>query len=234
MFFSHNELGVVLAGNCRHLPLSSHVLTPIILFGVGSPLVVEYAETCRRLGCRIVAWVKNRPDPVYVAGGEPIVDARELARPLPDGACFCPLFTPANRRVAVDEATALGFAFTRALIDPTAIVASTAAIGHGSFLNAGCIIGGEARLAEHVLVNRGATVGHHALLGTFVSLGPGAILAGHVTVGPGVMIGAGAIVTPQVTIGADAVIGAGAVVVGDVPPGATVFGNPARVVETVR
>lgn len=206
-------------------------MTDTVLFGIGSPLVVEYVETCRRLGYRIVAAVTNRPGTVYFADDAVVVDVRELTSPPPDAQCFCPMFTPENRRAAVDEAGALGFTFSRALIDPTAIVASATAIGGGSFLNAGCIIGAEATLGEHVVVNRGATVGHHAALGDFVSLGPGAILAGQVSIGAGVMIGAGAVVLPLITIGADAVIGAGAVVVEDVPPRAKILGNPGRIIE---
>jgi serine acetyltransferase len=47
--------------------------------------------------------------------------------------------------------------------------------------------------------------------------------------GDGVDVGAGAIVLGGVHVGDGAVIGAGAVVVDDVPAGATVVGNPARV-----
>ncbi|MDP9105574.1 MAG: acetyltransferase [Candidatus Eremiobacteraeota bacterium] len=209
-------------------------MTDVVLFGIGSALVPEYVETCRRLGYRIVAAVKNRAGPVYLADETKIVDVRAVvASPLSGALCVCPMFRPANRRAAADEAMALGFTFARALIDPTAIVASTTAIGGGSYLNAGCIIGADSTLGEHVLVNRGVTIGHHATLGAFVSLGPSAVLAGCVTVGAGAMIGAGAVVLPLVEIGPNAVIGAGAVVVGDVPAGATVFGNPGRVVQTV-
>lgn len=209
-------------------------MTDVVLFGIGSALVSEYVETCRRLGYRIVAAVRNRSDPVYFADDTKIVDVRAVtSTSLADALCACPMFTPANRRAAADEAAALGFTFARALIDPTAIVASTTTIGGGSYLNAGCIVGADSTLGEHVLVNRGATIGHHATLGAFVSLGPSAVLAGCVTVGAGTMIGAGAVVLPLVEIGPNAIIGAGAVVVGDVPAGAKVFGNPGRVVQTV-
>ncbi|MEP7327312.1 MAG: acyltransferase [Gemmatimonadota bacterium] len=45
----------------------------------------------------------------------------------------------------------------------------------------------------------------------------------------GASIGTGATLLGGVTIGERAIVGAGAVVTGDVPPGATVVGNPARV-----
>jgi len=51
-----------------------------------------------------------------------------------------------------------------------------------------------------------------------------------VTIGRNVWIGGGAIILPGVRIGDDAIVGAGSVVSRDVPAGATVVGNPARVV----
>jgi maltose O-acetyltransferase len=51
-----------------------------------------------------------------------------------------------------------------------------------------------------------------------------------ICIGKNVWIGGGAIILPGVTVGDDAIIGAGAVVTRDVPDGATVVGNPARVV----
>jgi maltose O-acetyltransferase len=51
-----------------------------------------------------------------------------------------------------------------------------------------------------------------------------------VAVGRNVWIGGAAIILPGVTIGDDAIVGAGSVVTKPVPAGATVVGNPARIV----
>lgn len=50
-----------------------------------------------------------------------------------------------------------------------------------------------------------------------------------VRIGRNVWIGGGAILLPGITVGDDSMIGAGSVVTRDVPAGATVAGNPARV-----
>lgn len=202
-----------------------------ILFGIGSAIVVEYVETCRRLGRTVLLGVENRetrrllPRDITVTSPDRI-DAALLGVP-----ALVPLFTPANRAVAVEEAITVGLGFPEPLIDPTAIVAADFFAGGGSFINAGVIVGGCTALGMHVVINRGASVGHHGQLGDFCSIGPGAILAGEVTVGPGAMIGAGAVVLPGLTIGAHAVIGAGAVVTADVPAGAKMLGVKARAVD---
>jgi maltose O-acetyltransferase len=55
---------------------------------------------------------------------------------------------------------------------------------------------------------------------------------GAVHVGEDVWIGAGVIIRLGITIGDRAVVGAGSVVTHDVPAGATVVGNPARILRT--
>ena len=52
------------------------------------------------------------------------------------------------------------------------------------------------------------------------------------TVKKGASIGAGAVIRCGVTIGEWAMVGCGAVVVNDVPAGATVVGNPARIIQS--
>jgi sugar O-acyltransferase (sialic acid O-acetyltransferase NeuD family) len=207
-------------------------LNELVLYGVGSSLVVEYLETCRRLGCHVIAGVKNRSGAVYLAAEIPVVEADSIEPSLRDIPALCPLFTPSNRYAAVREAAAAGFVTSPALIDPTSIVASTTTIGDGSFVNAGSVLGAASSIGDHVVINRGCSIGHHVRIDTFASIGPSVVLGGLVTIGTGAMIGASAVVLPRVTIGAHAIVGAGSVVVHDVAARTKVLGNPARVRES--
>lgn len=120
----------------------------------------------------------------------------------------------------------------------------------------GCRIGRECRIAAFVEIQRDVTIGDRCKVEAFAFIPSGVTIEDEVFVGPrvtftndlhphavgdwsitptrvrkGASIGAGAIIVCGVTIGEGAMVGAGAVVTRDVPPGATVVGNPARLVK---
>jgi sugar O-acyltransferase (sialic acid O-acetyltransferase NeuD family) len=199
----------------------------MILFGIRSPLVVEYEETCHRLGLSITAAVSVNGVP-RMMDRSVIVDLAHF-NPLETADHFIACaFTPARRAALIAMAQQLGLILSPALIDPTAVLARAVRIGAGSFVNAGAVIGAVSIIGEGVLINRSVSLGHHTVLGDHVSIGPGATLAGNIHVGAGAMIGVGAIVLPDIRIGAGALIAAGSLVRRHVPEGAFVAGNPAQ------
>lgn len=201
-------------------------MTGIVLFGVRSPLVAEYEETCHRCGRPVLAGVSVEGAPRLVETGVlvDLGDAGEHLHGQPYVACA---FSPRRRRELADLADGAGLIAAPALIDPSAVVARTARIGDGSFVNAGCIIGAVVFAGGNAVLNRAVSIGHHSVLEDDVSIGPGATLAGNVRVGRGTVIGTGSTVLPDIRIGEGCVVAAGSLVRKDVPDGTFVAGNPA-------
>jgi len=204
----------------------------VVLYGVGSPLVVDAEESCARAGIEIVAGVHNVDGTVYVSDSVRVISRSEVTDAERACGVLVVLFTPGHRHAAFEDALRAGFSRAATVVDPTSVVARSARIGAGVFINAGCVIAGACRLGDQVLINRSASIGHHADIGDYVSIAPGALLAGNVTIGRGAMIGAGAVILSEVAIGENAVIAAGSVVRRSVAANCLAEGNPARVTKT--
>jgi UDP-3-O-[3-hydroxymyristoyl] glucosamine N-acyltransferase len=196
----------------------------LLIFPAGGPLVVDVEESCARLGRRIGAVVANRPGPRHSLDPSRILDVGQLPLDAAGWVFLCPLFTPANRRLAVAEALGHGWGAADALIDPTAIVPPSVEAAEGVYVNAGVVIGAASRLGAHVLINRAASLGHHCEIEAFASIGPAVVLAGQVRVGEGAVIGTGAVLASGVSVGAGASVAPGTVLRRDLPPGAVAFG----------
>lgn len=116
-------------------------------------------------------------------------------------------------------------------IHSSSAMAHSSVLGHGNFINGGCVVGAGVEMGNHCVLHSGATVDHNCKLGDFVQVGAGASISANVEVGESAFIGTGASIIPGVKIGKNARIGAGSVVIADVEDDQTVFGNPATVVE---
>ncbi len=209
-----------------------------IIFACRTSFAVEIAEVIWRRGEKVDVLVDNlaaagdppaREDPAGEVAA-PVLRPSELTPAQLELSAVVPLITPGHRFAVVAEARALGLASFPVLVDPTAVIARTTAVGEGSVVNAAAVLGGGTTVGRFVHVNRSASIGHHNEIEDYATLGPGCVLAGGVRIGRGAFVGAGAVCAPEVGIGPDALVGAGAVVVGDVPAEAVVVGNPARVV----
>jgi sugar O-acyltransferase (sialic acid O-acetyltransferase NeuD family) len=198
----------------------------VVLFGVRSPISVEFEESCFRQNISVSTAVSLGEGP-RVLQTDMIVDLA-VFDPADSDPFYACAFAPHRRKELFDQAIALGLRPAPALVDPNAILARSVRIGLGSFVNAGVIIGAVAHIGDGVLINRAASVGHHTMIGDFVSIGPAATLAGNVRVGAGSIIGAGAVVLPDVRIGENCVIAGGALVRKHVKDNTCVSGNPAR------
>ena len=204
--------------------------TEYVFFAIGSTYVFEVQEMMDRLGWSVSAYVANQTAPDWF-NLLPVVSPEQLDKKLLEKPVIIPLMTPGHRQTVELEARNLGFSNFASVIDPTAVVASRAAIGEGALINCLSIVGAKSKLGRFISLNRGSSIGHDCVLEDYVSLGPGALVCAHATIGKGAFIGARAVVNPRIEIGANAVIGAGSVVTKPIPPNCVAFGNPARVVK---
>ena len=108
-------------------------------------------------------------------------------------------------------------------------------LDEGSALSPFVTIGSNVRIGKCFQANLYSYVEHDCVIGDFVTFAPGVKCNGNIHIQDHAYIGAGAMIkqgTPDqpLIIGAGAVVGMGAVVTKSVPAGATVVGNPARIV----
>lgn len=117
-------------------------------------------------------------------------------------------------------------------IHEQAVVPDSAHIGYGNFVDAGAVIGADAKVPNHCIIHSNATLGYGVVLNDFVQIGAGSIINAEVEIGDGAFIGSGVTIVSGVAIGKNARVGAGSVVIQSVGDGETVFGNPAQTVKS--
>ena len=97
------------------------------------------------------------------------------------------------------------------VVDPSAIVSETAAIGEGTFIGKGAIVNAEAKVGMLCIINSKALVEHETVVGDYSHVAVGANLCEQVRLGDHVFVGAGATVAQCVNVGAGSFIKAGEV-----------------------
>lgn len=201
----------------------------IVLFGVRSPLLPEYEETCSRLKLQIVAGVRVDDLRPRLLDRSVVVDLPDLDERHRQSTFLACAFNPYRREELADLATTAGLLPAKAVVDPTAVIPSSTRVGDGTYICALVNMGAAGVIGRHVTVRGLTNIGHHAVLGDFVSISPGVTITGNVHVGDRSFIGAGSTVLPGVRIGHGAVVAAGSVVKQNVSDNVLVAGNPARV-----
>ena len=114
------------------------------------------------------------------------------------------------------------------VINPSAVIATSAIVGPGTCVLAGAILNPFVQVGQGVIINTKVSVDHHGVIGEYTHVAPGATLAGEVTVGSLGFIGTGASISNQIKITSNVIIGAGGVVIADITKSGTYVGVPVK------
>lgn len=119
------------------------------------------------------------------------------------------------------------------IIHQSAITLSPINQNYGIHILSNSMVGVEVQLGKAVIINSSATIEHECRISHGVHIAPGATLCGNVEVGEQSFIGANATIFPNIKIGKNTIVGAGSVVTKNVSDNTIVYGNPARIQQTI-
>lgn len=182
------------------------------------------AEIAERLEMKIKAFVDQDRSKKELSGYQVIY---EISEPK---AMFIAI---GNNRIRKKIAEQYTTASCPLLIHPHTAVSKRAILREGTVVMAGVSVNADVKIGKHCIINTNASIDHDCVLEDFVHISPNVALAGDVDVGEGTHVGIGACVIQGIRIGRWCTIGAGTVVIRDVPDGATVVGNPGRIIRTL-
>lgn len=155
--------------------------------------------------------------------GDPLTHTRKN-----DEAFVCAVGDPNARHRFVQPLLEQGAPFIT--IRTNAYVSPRVKFGRGCFLCHRVQISPDVKLGEFVNVHSNTLIGHDVLIGAYAQIGAMVFVGGGARIGAFATVHPHATLLPGIEVGEGATVGAGAVVVKDVPAGASVFGNPARIV----
>lgn len=185
------------------------------------------AELVSNTNCKIEALIDDSPKSDNL-GLIPIINSLKIVEPSPEVAMIIAIGNNAIRKKISSRFRDYNF-FTG--IHKTAFVSPSATVGLGTVVMVHAIINADAKIGNHVIINTAALIEHDCNIADFVHISPKVTLSGNVSIGLGSHLGSGVIVIPGIKIGKWCTIGAGTVVINDIPDGATVVGNPGKIIE---
>ncbi len=144
---------------------------------------------------------------------------------------FCGIGKVTDRKRTVEIILAKGGRFIN-LIHPTAIISPSAKVGIGVAIKAYCSLSSDVQVDDFTYFQSSVILGHDVHIGRYCQVNSFAFFAGYVRVHDLCTISAGANLIQNVVVEEQAIVGMGSVVLKRVKAGTTVFGMPARKIDT--
>jgi sugar O-acyltransferase (sialic acid O-acetyltransferase NeuD family) len=164
--------------------------------------------------------------------GAPLLGGIDVIESLEDDARIALAVGPNSARAAVARAVADRGGRLATVVHPTAVIASGARVGTGTYVAPLAVLHSDAEVGRGCIVNTAAVVEHDCRIEDWVHVSPRAALGGGVRVEEGAHVGLGAVLLPGLVLGPWATLGAGAVMVRSLPGRVTAVGVPACVQQT--
>lgn len=171
----------------------------------------------------------NMPVGTVISGCKVVGDDKILSKLFEDGfkdavITIGSINSTVKRRTVFLLAKKIGFNFP-VIIDPSAVIASSASIAEGVYVGKNTVVNADAIIGSMAIINTGAIIEHDCRIGKFTHIAVGATVCGGVEIESDVLIGAKAVVIQTVKIGRNSIVGAGSIVRHDVPENRTIFGQ---------
>lgn len=180
----------------------------------------------------IKGFLDDRLDALADFAGYPsVISSLADYHPASDDVFVTALGNIATRRKCVEKIAAKGGRFM-SVIHRSASLGPNVTVGAGTYIAHNAVLTADVHVGDHVCIFQSTSIGHDTVLGDYSHVYAQCALGGAIKVGAGAAIYPGACIAPRRTIGENAVVGIGSVVLLDVPANATVFGNPATIVNS--
>lgn len=197
------------------------------------PLARQQLQPAMSTGEVDLVFVDDCPPASQVNGQRVLTYAQWMAEPASSRrVCIAIANSQIRQRLALQcVADGIGFFEVRA---PNVVRMDEVQLGQGAILSPFVTITSNIRIGQHFHANLYSYVEHDCVIGDFVTFAPGVKCNGNVVIEDHAYIGAATVIKQgqpgaPLVIGRGAVVGMGAVVTKSVPAGATVVGNPAKV-----
>ena len=150
-------------------------------------------------------------------------------QPAEEEEVICGIGDPAIKLSICDQLRRKGAGFTN-IIHPNALVTGNGKVGVGITVSPFAALVMNAFVGDFITVNAFSIIGHDAIIEKGCTLSAHCDIMANAHLEEGVFLGSGSRILPNLKVGRFAKVGAGAVVIRNVPPGASVFGNPAKLI----
>ncbi|MEO0770810.1 MAG: acetyltransferase [Cyanobacteria bacterium J06649_4] len=162
--------------------------------------------------------------------GFPVLGPLAMARDMPQAQFVNGIGSSRSHRHKKSMIESLGLGLERfaTIVHPSAVIASSATIGHGCVIMANATVCANVTLGNQVMMLPNCVVGHDSAIEDYSILAAGVTVSGVVKVGHSCYLGANSCIKEYVHMGEQALLGMGAVAIKTIPANAVMVGNPAR------